>query len=114
MQPIKVPNEQLLEAGLSLMAQSGQSLQRAEAKGRAMLYRTAEGETVRVRTCNDHVLVVVAESPEAGAKLNIDGTDKILIVMPEIPRSPGPVVAYFLPTAVAVEAVQSTHREWLA
>jgi hypothetical protein len=114
MQPIKVPNEQLLEAGLRLMAQNSNPFERAEAKGRAMLYRTSEGETVRVRTCNDHVLVVVAESAEPGAKLNIEGTDKVLIVMPEIPRSPGPVVAYFLPTAVVVEAVQSTHKEWLA
>ena len=114
MQTIKVPNERLLDAGLRLMAQSGTPLERVEAKGRAMLYRTPDGETVRVRTSNDHVLVVVAESPEPGAKLNIEGTDKILIVMPEIPRSPGPIVGYFLPTAVAVEAAQSTHKEWLA
>ena len=52
------------------------------------------------------------QKPEA--KLNIEGTDKILVVMPEIPRSPGPVVAYFLPTAVAVDAVRSCHSEWLA
>jgi hypothetical protein len=114
MRSLKVPNEQLLEAGLRLMAQNGTPLRRVEAKGRAMLYRTSEGETVRVRTCNDHVLVVVAESLEPGAKLNIEGTDKVLVVMPEIPRSPGPIVAYFLPTAVVVEAVQSTHKEWLA
>lgn len=110
----KVPNDQLLEAGLRLMEQSGQRLQRMEAKGRAMLYRTADGKTVRVRTCNDHVLVAVADSPESEAKLNIEGTDSILIVMPEIPRSPGPVMAYFVPTAVAVEAIRSTHRDWLA
>ena len=114
MQPLKVPNEQLLEAGLRLMAQSGAPLERVEAKGRAMLYRTPKGETVRVRTCNDHVLVVVAESPEPGAKLNIEGTDNILVVMPEIPRSPGPIAAYFLPTVVVVDAVQSTYKEWLA
>jgi hypothetical protein len=110
----KVPNDQLLESGLRLMEQNGQRLQRMEAKGRAMLYRTADGKTVRVRTCNDHVLVAVADSPEPEAKLNIEGTDSILIVMPEIPRSPGPVMAYFVPTAVAVEAVRSTHRDWLA
>ena len=107
---IKVPNDQLLEAGLRLMEQNGQPLQRAESKGRARLYRNPEGRTVRVRTCNDHVLVVVADSPEVGAKLNIEGTDSILIVMPEIPGSPGPVVAYLVPTSVAVEAVRSCPR----
>jgi hypothetical protein len=114
MRPLKVPNDQLLEVGLRLMEQNGQPLQRAEAKGRAMLYRTVDGQTVRVRTCNDHVLVVVADSPDPEAKLNIEGTDSILIVMPEIPRSPGPVMAYFIPTAVVVEAVRSNHRDWLA
>jgi hypothetical protein len=114
MRSLKVPNNQLLEAGLRLMQQNGQPLQRAEAKGRAMLYRTIDGQTVRVRTCNDHVLVVVADSPDPEAKLNIEGTDNILIVMPEIPRAPGPVMAYFIPTAVVVEAVRSNHRDWLA
>lgn len=111
---IKVPNDQLLEAGLRLMEQNGQPLQRAESKGRARLYRNPEGRSVRVRTCNDHVLVVVADNPEVGAKLNIEGTDSILIVMPELPRTPGPVVAYLVPTSVAVEAVRSSHGDWLA
>jgi len=79
-----------------------------------MLYRAADGKTVRVRTCNDHVLVVVADSPDPEAKLNIEGTDSILIVMPETPRTPGPVMAYFIPTALVVEEVRSTHRDWLA
>lgn len=114
MRTIKVPNDQLLEAGLRLMEQNGRRLQRMEAKGRAMLYRTADGNTVRVRTCNDHVLVALADSPEPEAKLNIEGTDSILIVMPEIPRSPGPVMAFFIPAAVVVEAVRSAHRDWLA
>jgi len=114
MRPLKVPNDELLRAGLSLMEQKGRPLQRVEAKGRAMLYRTADGKTVRVRTCNDHVLVVVADSPTPDARLNIEGTDSILIVMPEIPRSPGPVTAYFIPTDAVVEAVRSTHRDWLA
>jgi hypothetical protein len=110
----KVPNDELVQAGLRLMEQNGQPLQRVAAKGRAMIYRTPDGKTVRARTCNDHVLVVAADSPDPEAKLNIEGTDSILIVMPEIPRSPGPVMAFFIPAAVAVEAVRSNHRDWLA
>jgi hypothetical protein len=110
----KVPNNELVQAGLRLMENNGQPLQRVAAKGRAMIYRTPDGKTVRARTCNDHVLVVAADSPDPEAKLNIEGTDSILIVMPEIPRSPGPVMAYFIPTPVVVEAVRSSHREWLA
>lgn len=96
------------------MEQNGQPLLRAETKGRAKLFHTADGKTVRARTCNDHVLVVAADSPGPEAKLNIEGTDSILIVMPEIPRTPGPVMAFFVPSAVVVEAVRSSHRDWLA
>jgi hypothetical protein len=79
-----------------------------------MIYRMSDDQTVRVRTCNDHVLVTLAENPEKGAALNIEGTDHLLIVMPETPRSRGPVVAYFVPTKVAVLAVRKAHEEWMA
>jgi len=110
----RVENDDLLSAGLALMRQQGRPLTRQAAKGRAMVYATHQGETVRVRTCNDHVLVVLAESPGPDAKLNVEGTDFVLIVMPKIPRSPGPVVAYLVPSAVVAEAARKTHKEWLA
>src|SRR5262249_12907070 len=97
-----------------LMEQSGQALHRLASKGRSMLYGTPSGQTVRVRTCNDHVLVAVAEGSSPETKLNIEGTDFVLIVMPETPRSPGPVAAYFVPTSVVTEAMRSSHRNWLA
>src|SRR5690348_13725398 len=104
----KVPNFELLQAGIRLAEDNGIHLTRLESKSRAMVYRAPNGETVRVRTCNDHVLVAVASSPDESAKLNIEGTDKLLIVMPQVPRTSGPVVAYLVPTAVAVDAVRST------
>lgn len=79
-----------------------------------MLYQLASRETVRVRTCNDHLLVVLADREAEDAKLNIEGTDFLLVVMPETPREFGPVMAYLVPTPVAVEAARTTHREWLA
>jgi hypothetical protein len=95
------------------MAAQGRPLTRGEIKGRAMLFSDPDGKTVRVRTCNDHVLVAVASGTEAGSNLNIEGTDFLLIVMPSVPRTPGPVLAYLVPTDVAVEAVRETHGEWL-
>lgn len=110
----KVPNADLLEAGLELMRQKQMPLTRSPTGSRAMIYQTPSSETVRVRTCNDHLLVVLAEKEEEDARLNVEGTDHVLIVMPEIPRSLGPVIAYLVPSAVVAEAARSTHREWLA
>jgi hypothetical protein len=110
----KVPNQDLLAAGLALMDRAGKPLTKFPTQTRAMIYQMATGDKVRVRTCNDHILVVLADGAEADAKLNIEGTEFLLIVMPEKERTPGPVIAYFLPTAVAVETVRATHIEWLA
>lgn len=110
----RVDNSVLLSAGLELMRQEGQPLTRRQVKGRAMIYGTPEGKTVRVRTCNDHVLVILAESADDNAPLNIEGTDLILVVMPREARSQGPVVAYLVPSAIAAEAARKSHREWLA
>lgn len=109
----KVPNDDLLRAGLELMEKNGKPLVRVESFGRAMMYRLPDGKTVRVRTCNDHILVVLADSPKTDAKLNIEGTDFLLIVMPEQERTPGKVWAFLVPTHVAVDAARSTHRDWL-
>lgn len=114
MSQLRVDNSQLLTAGLSLMEGAGKPLTAVQSGTRAKIYRTAEGQTVRVRTCNDHVLVVVAESTDPNAKLNIEGTDLLLIVMPEVPRSPGPVMAFLVPTSTVAEAVRLTHAQWLA
>jgi hypothetical protein len=58
--------------------------------------------------------VALATSPGEGARLNIEGTDHLLIVMPETPRHHGAVIAYFIPSEVAVKAVRSSHAAWLA
>jgi len=108
----RVPNSALLEAGLKLMTAVGLPLRKLEAKGRAMIYETDEGNSVRVRTCNDHVLVAVASSSGTETKLNLEGTDKILVIMPETPRTPGPVMAFLVPTNVALEAIRSAHGDW--
>jgi hypothetical protein len=109
----KVSNQVLLAAGLAAMHAAGKPMQKILTNSRAMKFRLSNGETVRIRTCNDHVLVVLADSAEASAALNIEGTDHLLIVMPEVPRMEGAVIAYLVPTTVAVKAVRQAHSDWL-
>lgn len=110
----RIDNELLLKAGLQLMRQAGKNLEKLPSQGRSMLYELENGASVRVRTCNDHVLIAVADKPTKNAKLNIEGTDWLLIVMPVEPRTHGDVRAYLVPTKEAVEAVREAHHSWLA
>ena len=110
----RVDNELLRDAGLELMRLNGKPLTKRPSPGRAMLYAMPDGQSVRVRTCNDHILVVVADRPTIDARLNIQGTDWLLIVMPEIERAEGKVIAYLVPTGEAEKAVRESHGAWLA
>jgi hypothetical protein len=110
----RIDNDVLLNAGLRLMEENGKPLKKIQSSGRSMQYQLPNGETVRVRTCNDHLLIVLADSPDEDAPLNIEGTNWLLIVMPEVERTPGKVNAFLVPTAVAVQAARSTHKEWLS
>ena len=78
-----------------------------------MIYMMPNRETVRIRTCNDHVLITVADRPEEDANLNIEGTDHLLIVMPEAERTSGNIIAYLVPTEIVADAVRESHRKWL-
>ncbi|HEY3778080.1 MAG TPA: hypothetical protein VGL35_08470 [Rhizomicrobium sp.] len=109
----RVDSRELLEAGLASMERCGKPLTRMPTKGRAMLYTLTSGESVRVRTCNDHVLIVVGDTPAPHANLNIQGTDWLLLVMPEIERTRGKVVAYLIPAAEAEAEARCTHADWL-
>lgn len=109
----RIDNDILLAAGLETMRRLGKPLTKIPGFGRAMMYSLPNGELVRARTCNDHILIVVADNPSVDAKLNIEGTNWLLIVMPEMERTPGKIIAYLVPTEVAVDAARSTHRTWL-
>jgi hypothetical protein len=111
----RVPNEALAQAGLDLMRQAGRPLERIKSNGRAMIYQMTDGSTVRMRTCNDHLLVVLADKDDPDtARLNVEGTDHVLIVMPLRPRSPGAVAGYLVPAQVVADTARSSHRDWLA
>jgi len=110
----RIDNDLLLQAGLDLMKRNSKPLTKCSSAGRSMMYVLENGETVRARTCNDHILIVLSDKPSGDAKLNIEGTDWLLIVMPEIERTPGKVIAYLVPTKVAADAARQTHSDWLA
>jgi hypothetical protein len=111
----RVPNDALAEAGLELMKQCGKPLERVKSNGRAMIYRMSDGASVRLRTCNDHLLVVLAAADDPDtARVNVEGTDYLLVVMPERQRTPGPVMGYLIPAAIVADAARSTHKDWLA
>ena len=112
--PDRIDNEVLRDAGLALMRENGKPLTKLPGPGRSMRYAMPNGEEVRVRTSNDHILIVVADRPSADASLNIEGTDWLLIVMPEVERKAGNVIAYLVPTEEAVEAVRESHQAWLS
>jgi hypothetical protein len=40
-----------------------------------MRYSLPNSESVRVRTCNDHILIVLGDKASGNAKPNIEGTD---------------------------------------
>jgi len=109
----KIPSETLRDCALKQLEKAGTPLEKLPTRSRAMLYEKQDGETVRIRTTNDPVLIAVADSTGPEANLNIEGTDHLLIVMPEAPRTPGPVLSYFVPTDVAVSAVRKARQEWL-
>ncbi len=110
----RIESEILVQAGLAAMARAGRPLTRLPSKGRAMIYGMPDGQTVRVRTCNDHVLIVVGDTAAPDARLNIEGTDWLLFVIPEIERTPGNAISYLLPTKEVETEARRTHEEWLA
>jgi hypothetical protein len=115
MNMLKIHPDLLAKAGLMLMAQTGQTLERVPARGRARLYRQSDGKTVRLYCSNDRVLIGRAQTADAEATLTMeDGADFLLLVMPRTKRTPGPVEAYLVPMEVAVAAVKAAHRAWSA
>ncbi len=109
----RISSSVLRDCALKQMTELGNPLERLPAKSRAMLYKMRNGETVRLRTTNDPILIVVAESADPESSLNIEGTDHLLVVMPETPRAPGPVRSYLIPADVAAAVVRKAHQEWL-
>ena len=102
----------LVRAAVSLMENLGTPL--TKLPGRGNLYGASTGKTVRIRTCNQHKLLVNAASPNPDAKLDIDGTDSLLVVMPEKERTEGENIFYLVPTTEAVAEMRGAARKWLA
>jgi hypothetical protein len=109
----RVPSKALVEAGLEVMRRNGNPLERRPSKGRAQIYSSKSGQSVRLRTCNDHVLIVVSERPDPSSPVNIEGTDLLLIVIAKERRQVGEVLVFLVPTEVAVKAAREGYKSWL-
>ena len=109
----KVSRGKLIEAGLAAMRRAGKPLTKAASRGSAQIYETPNGETVRLRTCNDHKLIINADLPDPDAKLDIEATDWLLQIMPEVERAEGNIVSYLIPSSEATSVTRQQHRQWL-
>jgi hypothetical protein len=111
---MKVQAEDLKNAAYRAMEELGHSLSQIKTGTRSMIFEMEDGRTVRLRTTNDPVLICVAETNDVEAKLNVEGTDFLLLAMPEIPRTPGRVLVYLVPTQRVLTDVKESHKAWLA
>jgi hypothetical protein len=108
----KIEKGSLAKAALSRMQCLGRPL--SKLPGRGNLYEFADGKTVRLRTCQRHVLLVNAARPDSDAKLDIEGTDLLLVAMPAKERTEGKILTYLIPTSEAVAEMRHAHEKWLA
>lgn len=108
-----IDSADLMRSAMRLMSANGKPLEILPSRGREQVYSLPDGETVRVRTCNDRRLIVDADQPHVDAKLSVEGTDWVLVVFPEAARTPGPVAVYPLPAAMVVLEARQIHRAWL-
>jgi len=109
----KIPNKVLRLCALDIMENSDLPIKEVPSPGRSMIYKLSSGETVRLRTSNDPVLVVAVEPSDVGPKLNIEGTDKLLLVMPEQPLNRWEnIVGYLMPTSEVIAAIKSSYPKF--
>lgn len=111
---MKVHSKDLKDAAYRAMEELGHSLSQIETGTRSMIFAMEDGRTVRLRTTNDPILICVAKTNDVESKLNVEGTDFLLLAMPEIARTPGTILVYLVPTQRVVNDVRESHKAWLA
>ena len=108
----KIDNNLLREAGVELMKKNKMPLSNITC-GKSMIGFTPCKKSVRIRTCNDHRLIITAKQPDPNARLNIEGTYWLLMVMPEHERTLGKIIGYLIPIAEIKEKMKMSHEAWL-
>ena len=78
----QIDNNLLREAGVELMKKNKMPLGNIT-RGNSMIGLTPCNKSVRIRTCNNHRLIITANQPDPNASLDIEGTYWLLMVMPE-------------------------------
>ena|SRR5688572_26210043 len=91
--PSRFTTEALRSIGLAAMELSGRGLTRVAAERRGQLYTLSDGRRVRLRTNNDRRVIVTTDDTRSNAKLDLDGCDFVLLVVPEQRRKRGQVEA---------------------
>ena len=104
----------LRSVGLAAMERSGQPLTRTASDRRGQLYVIADGRRVRLRTNNDRRVIVTTDDTRSDAKLDLDGCDFVLLVVPKQRRQRGQVEVYLVPFSEVRAAVATAHADWLA
>ena len=104
--------EVLRSAGLTLLCKDGKSIVNCTFE-KSMICTLSNGEQVRVRTCNFHLLIITADQPTPYAHLNIEDTEWLLIVMPEIENTTGKIIGYLVPTKEVKSRMIQSHKAWL-
>ena len=69
----KIDNKLLRETGVELVKKSKTPLDKI-IRGKSTIGLTPCKKTVRIRTSNDHRLIITANQPDPNASLNIEGT----------------------------------------
>jgi hypothetical protein len=109
-----IPTIILRQHAIEAMEKFGRPIERCSGVGSKQLFEDPAGETVCLRTHNDRRLVVTTSSTEPNAKLDIEGTNYLLIAMPQSRREHGPTDVYLVPTPVAAQAIRKAHEAWLS
>lgn len=106
--------EALRSIGLAAMERSGRVLTRVASERRGQLYVMPDGCRVRLRTNNDRRVIVTTDDTRSDAKLDLDGCDFVLLVVPKQRRQRGPIEVYLVPFSEVQAAFATAHADWLA
>lgn len=107
-------SDELRIAALGAMDWRGVPLTRIGAKGRAQLYKTSDGQVVRLRTSNDRLVIATTNDTNPDARLDLEGCDLLLFAVPQRKRERGVIEIYLVPIGEVKRAFAESHADWLA
>lgn len=104
--------EELRRVGLDAMKRCSGELTKSTTH-RGQIYYTVDKKLVRLRTNNDRLILTATDGTNPTAKLDLEGCDLVLLVVPRIKRMRGTVEVYLIPLQDIKSAFELSHRDWL-